>query len=112
MTTTTNETTKIRELNDAFRRTGDGGRIIFTAGVSGEGIAFSHQVLALVRRFEDFTPDNDPHQEHDFGSLTHGGHKLFWKIDYYDATCEYGSENPADPDQTTRVLTIMLADEY
>jgi len=71
-----------------------------------------HQALALVRRFEDFTPDNDPHGEHDFGSFTHGGQKLFWKIDYYDSACEFGSENPADAAQTTRVLTIMLADEY
>jgi hypothetical protein len=112
MTTTIDKTATIRELNDAFRRTGDGGRTIFTAGVSGEGVAFSHQTLALVRRFDTFTPDNDPHQEHDFGSLTHQGQKVFWKIDYYDAACEHGSEDPADPSQTTRVLTIMLAEEY
>ena len=109
---TTTSATRIRELNDAFRRTGDGGRIIFTAGVSGEGVAFSHQALALARRFDAFTPDNDPHEEHDFGSFTHQGRKLFWKIDYYDAACKYGSEDPADPSQTTRVLTIMLAEEY
>jgi hypothetical protein len=109
---TTIDTLRIRELNDAFRRTGDGGRILFTAGVSELGVAFSHQALALVRRFEAFTPDNDPHGEHDFGSFTHQGRKLFWKIDYYDAVCEYGSEDPADPTKTTRVLTIMLASEY
>jgi len=110
---TTDDTTQtIQELNDAFRRTGDGGRIIFTAGVSALGVVFSHQALALVRRFEDFTPDNDPHGEHDFGSFTHEGQKLFWKIYYYDSACEFGSENPANPAQTTRVLTIMLADEY
>jgi hypothetical protein len=81
---------RIQQLNDAFRRTGDGGRVIFTAGVSDLGVAFSHQALALVRRFDVFTPDNDPHGEHDFGSFTLDGRKLFWKIDYYDAACQYG----------------------
>ena len=62
--------------------------------------------------FEDFTPDNDPHGEHDFGAFEHAGKRIFWKIDYYDAACENGSEDPADASKTTRVLTIMLADEY
>ncbi len=112
MTTTTNTAQRIQDLNDAFRRSGDGGRILFTAGVSALGVAFSHQALAHVRHFDAFTPDNDPHGEHDFGSFTHQGRKLFWKIDYYDAASEFGSEDSADPSKTTRVLTIMLADEY
>ncbi len=31
---------------------------------------------------------------------------------YYDANVEFGSEDPADPTKTTRVLTIMLTSEY
>lgn len=110
--TTTDKTATIRELNDQFRRTGEGGRVLFTEGVSAHGVAFSHQVFALVRRFDAFTEANDPHGEHDFGSFTHQGEKLFWKIDYYDKACEFGSDDPADTTKTTRVLTIMLAEEY
>jgi hypothetical protein len=33
------------------------------------------------------------------------GRKLFWKISYYNAAGRYGSEDPADPKQTERMLT-------
>jgi hypothetical protein len=68
--------------------------------------------VEAVQRFSDFSADNDPYGEHDFGCVTVDGRKVFWKIDYYDRDCLYGSECPADPTQTTRVLTIMLASEY
>lgn len=35
-----------------------------------------------------------------------------FKIDYYDLELEYGSEDPADPEQTVRVLTVMLPSDY
>ena len=65
-----------------------------------------------VEMFDSFTEDNDPHGERDFGAFEHEGQRIFWKIDYYDRSLTYGSENPADPQQTVRVLTIMLASEY
>ena len=66
-----------------------------------------------MRTFDAFTPDNDPHREHDFGRIDHNAERVFWKIDYYDAAaCKFGSEDLADPAKTVRVLTIMLAEEY
>jgi Protein of unknown function (DUF3768) len=62
--------------------------------------------------FDVFTDDNDPHGEHDFGAVDEGGVRCFWKIDCYDRATEFGSPDPADPAVTTRVLTIMRADEY
>lgn len=65
-----------------------------------------------VETFTDFTADNDPHGERDFGAFEHRSTRIFWKIDYYAPDMEHGSENPADPKQTIRILTIMLASEY
>jgi Protein of unknown function (DUF3768) len=70
---------------------------------------------SLVPAF--FTEDNDPHGEHDFGSLDYEGKRIFWKVDYYDRASfgtgrDMGSEDPSDPAKTLRVLTIMLASEY
>ena len=48
----------------------------------------------------------------DFGTVTVQGEKLYWKIDYYDADREYGSDDPSDPAKTHRVLTILFPSEY
>jgi hypothetical protein len=103
---------KIRELNDRFRTTMTGGRVMMTAGVDALPSDVKAMVIRRVATFSDFNADNDPHREHDFGNFTLTGRKFFWKIDYYDRRMEFGSEDPADPSKTTRVLTIMLASEY
>ena len=103
---------KIRALNDAFRTTMTGGRVMMTSGVQALGEKTVASALTAVREFTAFSADNDPHKEHDFGSFGLAGRKFFWKIDAYDADMQFGSEDPADPSKTTRVLTIMLASEY
>jgi len=103
---------KIRALNDRFRTTMTGGRVMMTAGVDALPSDVKAMVIRRVATFSDFNADNDPHQEHDFGNFELAGRKFFWKIDAYDANMEFGSEDPADPAKTTRVLTIMLASEY
>ena len=101
---------KVRELNDNFRTQLRGGRLMMTRGIAGRPDA--RQILARVVYFRDFDPHNDPHSEHDFGAFDHQGEKIFWKIDYYDHDLQHGSEDPSNPEITTRVLTIMLASEY
>jgi len=103
---------RIRALNDAFRRTFVGGAVMITAGVEAILLDQRRSLLEKVRAFEAFGEDNDPHGEHDFGAVDEGGVRCFWKIDYYDRAIEMGSPDPADPAVTTRVLTIMRADEY
>ena len=35
-----------------------------------------------------------------------------FKIDLYDVDYQYGSSEPSDPEQTRRVLTLLLLSEY
>ncbi len=107
----------IQELNDRFR---DGditvpGRWMFTAGVTAllETNNLEPPVLiALIGEFDNFSADNDPYGEHDFGMMQYLGEKLFWKFDYYGHDLKHGSDDPVDLAKTFRVLTIMLAREY
>jgi Protein of unknown function (DUF3768) len=120
--TTTN---KIAELNDRFRKSTLSldpvaislGKKLMTRGIQALGLIATVEIAERVAAFDSFTQDNDPHREHDFGSFDHEGNRIFWKIDYYDRASfgtghDIGSEDPSDPAQTLRVLTIMLASEY
>jgi Protein of unknown function (DUF3768) len=111
-TTTESRTDRIRDLNDDFRRTFVGGAVMITAGVDALPVEQRRALLQKVRTFEAFSEDNDPHGEHDFGAFDEAGVRYFWKIDHYDRDMTMGSDDPADPAVTTRVLTIMRADEY
>ena len=79
------------------------------------------------RDLRRFHPGNDPYGERDFGAIYQGRdgrwtclppttgdavETVFWKIDAYDRDLRFGSEDPANPAVTRRVLTIMLACEY
>ncbi len=66
------------------------------------------QLLAAFRQCE-FAADSP---EHDFASILFRERKVWMKIDYYDLACEYGSEDPADPSITRRVVTILLPEDY
>jgi len=104
--------TQIAELNDEFRHRGTGGSSYITAGIRSKGSSFLARVIGEVAAFDSFNAENDPYGHHDFGCVTIYGHRVFWKIDYYDRERKYGSDDPSDPSKTHRVLTIMLAREY
>jgi hypothetical protein len=109
---TQSKTDRIRALNDAFRRSFIGGAVMITAGVEAMPLDQRRSLLQKVRNFDAFGENNDPHGEHDFGAVEEAGERFFWKIDLYDRDMEFGSPDPTDPAVTTRVLTIMRADEY
>jgi hypothetical protein len=105
-------TDRIRELNDLLRTTFAGGRVFTTPGVAELPAPVKAEVLQRVRTFDRFDTDNDPRGEHDFGAFEIDGDRFFWKIDYYAPDMDGGSDDPSDPQKTTRVLTVMLAAEY
>lgn len=107
------DTTKaIRDLNDECRKTFLGCKVMMTPSIL---ILMDDQrgrLFDRVRNFSEFTEDNDPHGEHDFGVIELDGETYFWKFDYFDLSMEYGSDDPSEPTKTTRVLTIMHRSEY
>ena len=106
-------TARIRELNDAFRTVFTGpGRVFVTADIAAMSPEQQVEVMRRVHGFVAFTPDNGRHGEHDFGSFDYAGKTIFWKLDCYDRDLNYGSPDPANDSVTTRVLTVMLAEEY
>lgn len=104
----------IAEQNDRFRRAfGPTGAIlgqcVVTQALAALGPDMQLAASKQVAAFDAFTPDNDPYGSHEMGSVQVGEHTVFWRIDLYDTDYHWGSEAPADPDATRRVLTLMLA---
>lgn len=112
VTASDDRTAIIRSLNDGLRCFGRGGTLAMTAGVIALGKHALPSIVAAVREFNAFSPDNDPYGEHDFGAIEWEGARVFFKLDYYDRDMRFGSPDPADPAVTTRVLTILLASEW
>ena len=106
------KTARTRALNDELRQHLTGGMAVITPGVAALGPEAVERIVKTIAVFDDFCHANDPHEEHDFGSFEADGHRIFFKIDYYDETLTYHSPDPADPSVTKRVITIMLAEEY
>ena len=103
---------RIAELNDQLRRDFIGGKVLITPGIQALGSDAGGEIISAVRAFSAFTTDNDPYGEHDCAVVDVGDHRVIWKIDYYDLSMAYGSDDPTNSEATLRLLTIMLADEW
>jgi hypothetical protein len=85
---------------------------VVTAGLQSLGKSRVALALAAVASFNAFSPDNDPHGEHDCAMVECGSETLIWKIDYYDTSLSGHSPDSTDPAVTERIMTVMLAGEY
>jgi len=115
------EAALIAAQNDAFRLSILGttpvadapqGQFVMTRGVAALG---PDAQLALTRRvasFDAFNADSDPHGWHEMGVIDFDGTTVWFKVDLYDVDYMYGSPEPSDPEQTRRVLTLLLPSEY
>lgn len=106
------KTEQIRALNDQLRENFNHGTAVMTRGVAALGNEVVARIVKTIAVYDDFCHANDPYEEHDFGSFEADGHQIFFKIDYCDPSLARHSDDPADPDVTKRVITIMLAEEY
>jgi hypothetical protein len=106
------KTVRIRALNDEMRQRLIGGMAVMTPGIAALGPEAVARIVKTIEIYDDFCHANDPHEEHDFGAFDADGHKVFFKIDYYDESMTVHSPDPSDPNVTKRVITIMLAEEY
>lgn len=103
---------RIAQLNDKLRKTGVGGQLMMTKGVKLLDSFNIDRLIQALSSCNEFDEHNNPHGERDFGGLDLFGAELLWKIDYYSPDMLFGSDDPANPVITHRVLTILLAEEY
>ena len=106
---------RVAALNDILRRSLSGGTLVLTTGIVALGRDRQQVILDAIADFDQFGPNNDPYGERDFGALEAAGERGFWQIDCFDRfdrAGRFASPDPADTSVTTRVLTVMLAEEY
>ena len=107
------KTALISDLNDLARKhIGIRSKAMMTRGIASLEPEIRTEILEKISTFDDFTEDNDPYKERDFGAFEHKGNSIYWKIDYYEPDMVYMSDDPTDETKTVRLLTIMLSSEY
>jgi len=107
------EVERTRVLNDAFRiMVGRGCRTCLTSSVAALPRRERRLIRHAISTFDDFTEENDPTGERDFGTFEAFGQRFVFKIDYYAPDMKRESFDPSDNRVTRRVLTVMKPDEF
>ena len=91
------QTDRIRVLNDELRKDFNQGHAVMTMGIAALGAEAVARIVKTIEVYDDFCHENDPYEEHDFGSFEAEGHTIFFKIDYYDPALTVHSPDPSDP---------------
>ena len=119
MTTNRERSEKIAALNDELRKDPTNRERDFmtmTSGVAALGPEFWLRVVGKIASLEpkDFDQCNDPYGERNFNAFDVDGHRLYFKIDYYQKGTNNtaGAETPENPETTDYLLTVMLREEY
>lgn len=68
---------QIAELNDQFRQTFKGGKVVYTEGVKALPTIERGKLFSAIKAFSNFNKENDPYQEHHFGSVIVNGERYF-----------------------------------
>ena len=113
------KTDQIRALNDELRQHLHGGIAVITPGIAALGQEAVDRIVKTITVYDDFCHANDPHEEHDFGAFEADGHRVFFKIDYFDKDSDLPLARPSrsfrhrarDHDHASRrVLTTPLSE--
>ena len=80
----------------------------FASGDRAMEIVVQARLFAALRRHVFTEADA---AKRDRGNFEFEDTTVYFKIDYYDAAFEYGSEDPADASKTRRVLTIIIRED-
>lgn len=114
----TDQPSRIAALNDRVRQGLDQrARVVITAACvaalaersSPDAMLHAQAELLMAIHRCDFAPDERAERRR--GEVMFQGRPIRFAIDYYDRALEWGSEDPADPELTIRVMTIMLPED-
>ena len=98
---------KIIELNDQLRTTFKGGRVQMTPNVYDLDDRLRGRALSVMASYRTFDADS----EHACGVFIFAGFAFEWRIEYRDKDGTGVSQDPSDPEQTFRVLTLYAFDD-